>query len=137
MSEKNELFSSTVDSLMNGMGGMLSTKTVVGEAVHIGDTIILPLVDVSFGMGAGSFTGNDKNNSAGGLGGKMSPSAVLVVQNGMTKLVNVKEQDGISKLIDMVPDLLDKIFTKAKKDKVDPETLKNAGEAVNEMFSGE
>ena len=137
MNEKNELFTSTVDSLMNGMGGMLSTKTVVGEAVHIGDTIILPLVDVSFGMGAGSFSSNEKNNSAGGLGGKMSPSAVLVVQNGMTKLVNIKEQDGISKLIDMVPDILEKLFKKTGKDKVDEETLKKAGEAVDEMFSGE
>lgn len=43
-SENN--FQTTVDSLFKGMNSFITTKTVVGEAVHIGDTIILPLVDV-------------------------------------------------------------------------------------------
>ena len=49
-------FHATVESLFKGMDSFITTKTVVGEAVHIGDTIILPLVDVSFGVGAGVFT---------------------------------------------------------------------------------
>ena len=52
MAENN--FGYTVESLFNGMTNFMTTKTVVGEAIHIGDTIILPLVDVSFGMGAGA-----------------------------------------------------------------------------------
>ena len=49
-------FSSTVSALFQGMESFLTTKTVVGDAVKFDDdTIILPLVDVSFGMGAGSF----------------------------------------------------------------------------------
>ena len=50
-------FNSVVDSLLHGMDGFLSTKTVVGEPTKIGDTIIIPLVDVSFGVGAGTFRG--------------------------------------------------------------------------------
>ena len=65
-------------------------RTVVGDAIHVGDTIILPLVDVSFGVGAGAFAGDKKNNGGGGLAGKMTPCAVLVIQNGTTKLVNVR-----------------------------------------------
>ena len=42
-------FSGVVESLLKGMDTVLSTKTVVGEATEIGDTIILPLVDVTFG----------------------------------------------------------------------------------------
>lgn len=53
-------FHTTVESLIQGMDSFLSSKTVVGDAIHIGDTILLPLVDVSFGMGAGSFSG-EKN----------------------------------------------------------------------------
>lgn len=102
-------FNSTVGTLFNGMDGFLTTKTVVGEPTKIGDTIILPLVDVSFGVAAGAFTDDKKNSGAGGLGGKMSASAVLVIQNGTTKLVNVKNQDSITKILDMVPDLFDKI----------------------------
>lgn len=49
-------FSSTVQSLFKGMDGFLTTKTVVGDAVKFDDgTIILPLVDVSFGVAAGAF----------------------------------------------------------------------------------
>ena len=68
------------------MDGFVSAKTVVGDAIHVGDTIILPLVDVSFGVGAGAFEGDKKNNGGGGLAGKMTPCAVLVIQNGTTKL---------------------------------------------------
>ena len=49
-------FKGTVESLFKGVDGMISSKTVVGDAIHIGDTIILPLVDVSFGLGAGAFS---------------------------------------------------------------------------------
>lgn len=102
MAEGN--FNSTASALFNGMNNVLSTKTVVGEATHIGDTIILPLVDVSFGMGAGA--------NGGALGGKMSPSAVLVIQDGTSKIISVKNNDSISKIIDMIPDVINKIFKK-------------------------
>lgn len=104
-----------MDSLIKGMNSFMSTKTVVGEATRIGDTIILPLVDVSFGVGAGAGNGDKKNNGFGGMGGKMTPSAVLVIQNGSTKLVNIKNQDGITKILDMVPDVINK-FTKPKEE---------------------
>ncbi len=43
-------------TLFSGMNRIISSKTVVGDAIHIGDTIILPLIDVSFGVGAGALT---------------------------------------------------------------------------------
>ena len=110
-------FSETVEALFKGMDGFLTTKTVVGDAVKFDDgTIILPLVDVSFGVGAGAFAGNAKNNAGGGMGGKITPSSVLVIQNGSARLVNVKNQDTVTKVIDMVPDLIDK-FKKDSKTK--------------------
>ena len=105
-------FHTTVESLFKGMDSFITTKTVVGDAIHIGDTIILPLVDVSFGVAAGAFSQEKKNNGAGGMGGKIMPSAVLVIQNGTTKLVNIKNQDGITKILDMGPDLGNKFTSK-------------------------
>jgi len=105
-------FNATVESLFKGMDSFITTKTVVGDAVHIGDTILLPLVDVSFGVAAGAFSQDKKNNGAGGMGGKIMPSAVLVIQNGTTKLVNVKNQDGVTKILDMVPDFVNKFTSK-------------------------
>ena len=103
-------FNNTVESLFKGMDSFITTKTVVGDAIHIGDTIILPLV---FGVAAGAFSQEKKNNGAGGMGGKINPSAVLVIQNGVTKLVNIKNQDGMTKILDMVPDFINK-FTSGK-----------------------
>ena len=108
-------FKGTVEALFHGMDGVISSKTVVGEAIQIKDTIILPLVDVSFGIGAGAFTGEKKEKGAGGIGGKMTPCAVLVIQDGKTKLVNIKNQDTITKILDMVPDLVDRFTTKDEK----------------------
>ena len=98
----------TVESRFKGMDSFITTKTVVGDAVTIGDTIILPLVDVSFGVGAGAFAGDKKQNAGGGMGAKISPSAILVISNGVTKLVNVKNQDTVTKILDMVPDFVNK-----------------------------
>lgn len=136
-------FSSTVASLFKGMDSFITTKTVVGDAVHIGETIILPLVDVAFGVAAGAFTGENKNSGGGGMGGKITPSAVLVIQNGTTKLVNVKNQDGITKILDMIPDFVNKFTSKDKDVQTDPEAQKKAadelesqlGDALNEKIT--
>ena len=117
MAENNNKLGQTVEALFQGLDSFLSTKTVVGEPVKFDDgTIILPLVDVSFGVGAGAFAGSAKNNAGGGMGGKITPSAVLVIQNGTTKLVNIKNQDGMTKILDMVPDFVDKFVSKDKKE---------------------
>ncbi len=115
-------FNSTVSALFQGMDSVVSSKTVVGEAIHIGDIIILPLIDVSFGIGAGSFNGEKQERGAGGLGGKMSPSAVLVIQNGRTKLVNIKNQDTMTKILDLIPDVMDR-FENRKEKKVTEEDV--------------
>ena len=78
MAENKNDFNETVASLFKGMDSFLSAKTVVGEAVHVNDTIILPLVDVSFGVGACAFAGDKKNNAGGGMGGKMSQVLFLL-----------------------------------------------------------
>ena len=111
----NNNFNSPVAALFQGMDGIVSSKTVVGDAIHIGETIILPLIDVSFGIGAGAYSGEKQEKGAGGLGGKMSPSAVLVIQYGKTKLVNNKNQDTMTKILDLIPDVIDRF--ESKKDK--------------------
>lgn len=116
MAENNN-FKTTVESLFKGMDGVVSSKTVVGDAIHINDTIILPLVDVSFAIGAGAFSGDKKEKGAGGIGGKMTPSAVLVIKNGTTRLVNIKNQDTMTKILDMIPDVVDK-FSSKKEEKI-------------------
>ncbi len=125
MGEHN--FNSVIDSLMNGMNTMMGAKTVIGEPTKVGDTTVLPLVDVSFGVGAGASNADKKNSGAGGFAAKMSPSAVLVIKDGQTKLVNIKNQDAVTKILDLVPDITDK-FMHRKDDMMD------SSEAVDIAF---
>ena len=130
----NNNFEQTVQSLFHGLDQIISTKTVVGEPQVIGETIILPLVDVSFGVGAGAGSNSQKGSGsgAGGLGGKMTPSAVLVIKDGQTKLVNIKNQDTVTKIIDLIPDLVDK-FTGMKKETTEESAVTDS-EAVDIAF---
>ncbi|HCL01778.1 MAG TPA: sporulation protein [Lachnoclostridium phytofermentans] len=130
MAEQN--FNQTVESLFKGMDSFITTKTVVGDAVKFEDgTIILPLVDVSFGVGAGAFTNDKKNNAGGAMGGKITPSSVLVIKDGKIRLVNVKNQDMVTKIIDMVPDVIDRFTKDPKKKKEEQEINDRAFEILN------
>ena len=127
-------FDTTVNSLFSGMDHVLSSKTVVGEPQVIGDTIILPLVDISFGMGAGAFNKEKGSSAGGGIGGKMSPSAILVIHNGQTKLVNIRDQDAITKVIDMAPDFINKFL--GGKPAVSEETVQTAKDTAAAYDTG-
>ncbi len=103
LARKSNNINFVMESLLKGANTLMSTKTVVGEATKIDDTIIIPLVDVTFGVGAGASRSDKKDGGAGGLSGKMTPSAVLLIKNGQTKLVNIKNQDSVTKILDMIP----------------------------------
>ena len=111
----------TISTLFHGMDGFVSSKSVVGDPIKVGDTIIIPLLDVNFGMAAGAFNKQTGNNAAGGIGAKLSQAAVLVISNGKTRLVNIKNQDAISKIIDMAPEIVDRITGFFKKEKTEEE----------------
>ncbi len=117
-------FPSTVEALFKGMDNFITTKTVIGEAVK------------TCGMGAGSFAQQTKTSGGGGMSAKMSPSAILIIQNGITKLVNIKHQDAVTKVLDMVPDFVNRFVggkdvsaEAVEKAEEMAETMKKAGKA--------
>jgi len=124
-----------IDALFNRMEGFVSSETVVGQPVNIGGVIIVPLVDVAFGLAAGSTETDDdkkkKDGGMGGLGAKITPSAVLVIMNGTVQLVNVKNQDSVNKLIDMVPGILTKFNLDKYFKKKEPEAGAAAGDVTD------
>ena len=90
----------------------------------------MPLIDVTCGMAAGSFAegSKQKQRGGGGMSAKMSPSAVLVIQNGVTKLVNIKQQDAMTKVLDMVPDFVNKFVSGKPEETVSEEAAAAAGQ---------
>ena len=137
--------------LMHQLESFITTNTVVGEPIHIDQTILVPLIDVSFAAAAGSTASNkfvEKRKErekkvdggtgagAGGLGAKVMPSAMLVIQNGTTQLINIRNQDSLTKLIGMIPGLVSKVpdlFSKFKGETEEQVKKQAAADAYHKM----
>ena len=128
-----------ISQMFKELENFIKTETVVGEPIVAGDVTIIPLVDVSFGMGSGAAGGKVEEKSKkgdkalGGMGAKIEPTAMLVIRkNGTTELIPVKPQDYSSwqaKLLDLIPQLAQKfdfsdIFSKNKEKSSEAENLK-------------
>ena len=120
MANRNE----SLKDLLNHMEGFVSTKSVIGEPMDLSGMVILPLVDVSLGAGAGTRDRERAGAVAGGVSAKMSPSAVLVIKDGQVRIVNIKNQDTMTKIIDLIPDLVDRFKEKGNPSKIDDDDAK-------------
>ncbi len=100
------------DALFGKMENFVSTKTVVGDPIKVGEITLLPIIEVAVGVGAGASESADrkgKDSGAGGLGAKITPSAVLVINGTDVSMINIKNQDAVNKLIDMAPGVVNKL----------------------------
>ena len=91
-------FPSTVDALLKGMDNFITTKTVVGEPLKVEDAVIIPLMDVSCGMGL-TLCPEFQSHAMAEMGSQDVPSAILVIQNGMTRLQNIRHQTPVTKAL--------------------------------------
>ena len=117
------------EALFSNLEKFLKTETVVGEAIIIGETTLIPLITVSFGCGTGGGTGNslkDGEGSGGGLGAgaKITPTAILVIKNGEVTMLPVKGRVNLENLIEMVPEIISKVSSKMGLDKTKKENVK-------------
>ncbi|MBO6000144.1 MAG: GerW family sporulation protein [Lachnospiraceae bacterium] len=119
---KENRFQSIIESMMDNAQAVLSTKTVVGEPIKVDDTIIIPLSDVTIGCAAGSNNASEKDAGLGGLSAKISPTAVLVIRDKVTKVVSIKDQNTVNKLLEMVPDVIDRFALRKKGGMMDDDT---------------
>lgn len=111
----------SINALCQKLGEFITSKTVVGEAVTVGEITLIPLIEVTFGMGAGGSEKGSKDGCAGGMGAKVAPNAVIAIVNGNVQLINIKNQDALNKIIDLAPSIANKLnfsaaFNRAKKD---------------------
>lgn len=117
-----------MNTAMSSIKDMIDVDTIIGEPISTGiDTLIIPISKVSFGFAAGGseFKGETINEyskkekeeqvqyrlpfgGGSGAGVSIDPVAFLVVSNGMVKLLPVTHDSYVDKLIDYVPDLLEK-----------------------------
>ncbi len=105
--------SENINNIFEKLENFIKTKTVVGEPLTVGETTLIPFIDISFGLGTGGGGGTDEKGSQGtgggaGTGARMAPSAVLVIKGDQVQLLPIKKAGSLEKLIEMVPDLVAK-----------------------------
>ena len=127
-------FNSTVNSLFKGMDAFLTSKSVVGEPIQIGETTIIPLCDVNFGVGAGAMGGKRSDSAGGGMGGKLSPTAIIVIKDGISQIINVNEDKGsLAKVLDMIPGVTEKVKNIISKKTITDEEKEQINEFAENM----
>lgn len=98
---------------------VLSSKTVVGEPITVGETTLIPLLSMGFGFGAAGGgkadikQGEGQRSGTGGAGG-MRPIAIIVIDKEGVKIEPIKSSvaAAIEKLSDKVPGVVEKIADK-------------------------
>ncbi len=127
-------FNSTVNSLFKGMDAFLTSKSVVGNPIQVGDTTIIPLCDVNFGVGAGAMGGKRSDSAGGGMGGKLSPTAIIVIKDGYSQIINVNQDKGtLGTVLEMIPGVADKLKSIIKKDGVSAEELEEIKDIAEDL----
>jgi len=117
MNEAGSIF----NTLFEKLDKFLRTETVVGDPIQVGGITLIPIITVSFGVGGGEGSGkdskgNDGSGGGGGVGCRISPNAVLVIKNDEVELVSLAGKGSLEKIMNMVPDIVDKIHMGKKQD---------------------
>lgn len=116
-----------IEGAIKNLDGLIDSKKIIGDAITVADgTVIVPVSKVSLGFGGGGSEffkkGSDEKSFGGGMGGgvKMDPEAFLVITGGNVRLIPAGGGSSpLDKVIDLVPEMVDKIngfFSKNKED---------------------
>ena len=114
---------------MNSIKDMVDVNTIIGEPIQASNnTVIIPISKVSFGFAAGGsefkgetideYNKKDKDEQiqyrlpfggGAGAGVSINPIAFLVVQSNIVKLLPVDHSNTFDKILDYVPDIIEKM----------------------------
>lgn len=132
MDKKNPL-SSLLQEGMEKVRAMVDTNTIVGEPITTPDGVtLIPVSKVSMGFGGGGATFGNKNATAEenlggalGTGVKIEPVAFLIVKDGYVRVMPVAlpASSTVDRIVEMVPDVVNKVGDFFEKKKVDTEPI--------------
>ena len=110
-----------VKTTLSQIEKVLSSKTVVGEPIIVGETTLIPLLSMGFGFGAAggagkadSKQGNEGLKGGTGGAGGMRPIAIIIIDKDGVRIEPIKSSvaAAIEKLSEKVPDVVEKIADK-------------------------
>ena len=130
----NHPLSEMMTETMKKIREMVDVNSVIGTPITAGDVTVIPVTKVSVGYGGGgtdyatkNYPANRDNAFGGGAGAgvNITPIAFLIVRGESVRLLPVAEpaSSSVDRLIELIPDLIDKAeaLLEAKKAKPEPE----------------
>ena len=131
MEKKNPL-NEVLQESMAKVREMVDTNTIVGQPIQTPDGVtLIPISRVSFGFGGGGTAfGNKKEPAADhnlgtamGAGVKVEPVSFLIIKDGTVRVlpVAVPAVTTVDRIVEMVPDVVDKVSGFIKKKTEEPE----------------
>ena len=109
--------SELMETTMSKIREMIDTNSIIGQPITTPDGVtVIPISRVSFGFGTGgSDYGKtvDRFGGAGAAGVKIDPVSFLIIKDGMTRVVPVAvyPMGPVNRLIDLVPDVVERVDT--------------------------
>lgn len=111
-----------LDNTIAKIREMVNANSVVGEPITTADGVtVIPVSKISIGLGGGGsdfvskHPNNNENPFGGGVGAgvKVTPVAFLIIKDGSVRMVPVAAPANttVDRLVEMVPDTLDKIVS--------------------------
>lgn len=123
-----------LDVSMEKIKGMADANTVIGEAIHTPDGItLIPVSRLSYGFAAGGSNIPNKGQAelfggGSGAGINITPVAFIVISDGAVQVLPiVSKPDTNDKMVNLVPEMFDKITALFSKKKEKKETVEVAG----------
>jgi len=101
-----------VKTVLSELREITKMETVVGKPLKVGEITIVPVSRISVGFGAGGGRRETKEGKGEGTGGGVSiePVAFIVVRGEKVDLITVKKEEvGWGKVIDLVPQIVEKV----------------------------
>ncbi|MGE5404667.1 MAG: GerW family sporulation protein [Candidatus Saccharibacteria bacterium] len=107
------MFKENIDALCTNLEKMISTKTVIGEPIVLGNVTMIPVVEAKVGFGTGTGEGNDPTKGAGkgsggGAGASVKATAMVVVHEGEVKVYSLGKKGMMEQLAEMIPEIMAK-----------------------------
>lgn len=114
--------SEIMETTMEKIKAMVDANTIIGDAIVVDGTTIIPVSKLSFGFvsGATDFVGKNDGSKVfaggGGAGATVNPVGFLVVKNGDVSMLPIScTETTAAKVIDMLPETVEKIKALFKK----------------------
>lgn len=107
-------FDKNMGALFDKLKQLISTETVIGDQIVVGNITLIPVISVSFGAGSGvgggkDPSGTDGEGQGGGAGGKISPNAIIIIKDDEVSVVPISGKGSMEKIVAMVPEIVSQL----------------------------